>query len=52
MSKTIIFCKTSYEIIYNGEVVDTAETLKEARELKVEYDMAFKSSLVIQKVKE
>ena len=36
-----------YEIIYNGEVVDTADTFKEAKELRKEYSMAFKSSIRI-----
>tara|TARA_R110002153_G_scaffold117050_1_gene261064 strand:- start:261 stop:389 length:129 start_codon:yes stop_codon:yes gene_type:complete len=40
-----------YEIIYKGEVVDSAETLKEAKYLKREYDMAFNASVSIDKVK-
>lgn len=32
-----------YEIIYNNEVIDTAETTKEACELVKEYRAAFKS---------
>ena len=35
-----------YEIIYNGEVIDTAENTYDAVELVKEYRMAFKSNNV------
>ena len=35
-----------YEIIYNGEVIDCANTTNEACELVKEYRMAFKSNNV------
>ena len=35
--------KMTYEIIYNSEVIDTAETTKEACQLVKEYRAAFKS---------
>ena len=37
----------TYEIIYKGETVDTAETLKEAKYLQQEYRMAFNSPIQI-----
>ena len=40
-----------YELIYNNEVIDTAETKKEALYLQTEYNMAFKTtSIKIKKV--
>lgn len=35
--------KMTYEIIYNNEIIDTAETTKEACQLVKEYRAAFKS---------
>ena len=38
-----------YEIIYNGEVIDTAENTYDAVELVKEYRIAFKSNNVCYK---
>ena len=44
--------KDVYKIIWNGEEVDSFDTLKEAREMKKEYDMAYHSVTSIQKGRE
>lgn len=36
-----------YELIYNGEIIDTAETMKEAKFLQTEYAMAFNGTILI-----
>lgn len=36
-----------YNLIWNGEVIDTASTKKEALTLKLEYELAFNSSNVM-----
>ena len=36
-----------YNLVWNGEVIDTASTKKEALTLKLEYELAFNSSSVI-----
>ena len=44
--------KFEYDLIWNGEVIDTASTKKEALTLKLEYELAFNSSNVkIKKVR-
>ena len=35
-----------YELIYKGEVIDEAETAKEAGTLQMEYNMAFHTNSV------
>lgn len=39
-----------FELIWNKEVIDTAETRKEAKNLQVEYIMAFNDIVTIRKV--
>ena len=42
-----------YNLVWNGEVIDTASTKKEALYLKLEYELAFNSSNVkIKRVEE
>ncbi len=41
--------KDIYNLIYCGEVIDQFETFKEAKEMKKEYEFAFKSYISIQK---
>ena len=40
-----------YELIYKGEVIDEAETAKEAGELQMEYNTAFHTNSVKLKFK-
>lgn len=40
-----------YELIWKGEVVDTADTLKDAQYLQREYEMAYGGQVIIKKVK-
>lgn len=40
-----------YELIWKGEVIDTAETLKEANYLQSEYQIAYGGVVTIKKVK-
>ena len=41
-----------YNLVWNGEVIDTASTKKDALTLKLEYELAFNSSRIeIKKVK-
>ena len=40
-----------YELIYKGEVIDEAETVKEAITLQIEYNRAFKTNSVKLKFK-
>jgi len=41
-----------YDIIWKGEIIDTADTKKEALFLKKEYSLAFKSgSIIIKRVR-
>ena len=40
-----------YELIWNNEVIDTAENHKEALYLKKEYEIAFKGSVTIKKIR-
>lgn len=44
--------KDVYKIIWRGEEVDQFDTLKEAREMKKEYDMAFHSYVSIKRGRE
>ena len=45
--------KFEYDLIWNGEVIDTAPTKKEAIRFKKEYSMAFNTTRIeIKKVKE
>ena len=44
--------KDIYKIMWNGEEVDSFDTLEEAREMKKEYDMAFHSVTSIRKGRE
>ena len=47
--KSIMF---EYDIIWKGEIVDTADTKLEALFLKKEYSLAFKSgSIIIKRVR-
>ena len=39
-----------YELIWNKEVIDTTETLKDAEYLQVEYQMAYGGTVSIRKV--
>ena len=42
-----------YNLVWNGEVIDTAPTKKEALTLKLEYELAFNSSnVMIKRVEE
>ena len=42
-----------YNLVWNGEVIDTASTKKEALTLKLEYELAFNSSnVMIKRVEE
>ena len=42
-----------YNLVWNGEVIDTASTKKEALYLKLEYELAFNSSnVMIKRVEE
>ena len=42
-----------YNLVWNGEVIDTASTKKEALTLKLEYELAFNSSnVMIKRVQE
>ena len=36
-----------YKLVWNGEVIDSFNTLKEAREMKKEYELAYHSSITI-----
>ena len=36
-----------YNLVWNGEVIDTASTKREALTLKLEYELAFNSSNVM-----
>jgi len=40
-----------YELVWNKEVIDTAETRKEARYLREEYTMAYGGIVSIRKYK-
>ena len=40
-----------YELIYKGEVIDEAETAKEAGRLQMEYNMAFHTNSIKLKFK-
>ena len=44
--------KDVYKIIWNGEEVDSFDTLKEAREMRKEYELAFHSSVNIKPERE
>ena len=44
--------KDVYRLIWNGEVVDSFDTLKEATEMKKEYDLAFHSYVTIKRGRE
>jgi len=44
--------KDVFEIRWNGECVDSAETLKDARYLRQEYNLAFKGGVSIKKRRE
>lgn len=39
-----------YELIWKGEVIDTADTLKEAQYLQGEYRLAYGGQVIIKKV--
>ena len=42
-----------YNLVWNGEVIDTASTKREALTLKLEYELAFNSSnVMIKRVEE
>lgn len=37
-----------YNLIWKNEIIDSFDNLKDAKEMKIEYDMAYKSSVEIQ----
>lgn len=39
--------KDVYNLIWQGEVIDSFDTLKEAREMRKEYELAYHSSVAI-----
>lgn len=39
--------KFEYDLIWNGEIIDTASTKKGALILKLEYELAFNSSNIV-----
>lgn len=41
-----------YKLIWNGEEIDSFDTLKEAREMRREYELAFRSSVSIRQARE
>lgn len=44
--------KDIYRLFWNGEEIDSFDTLKEAREIKKEYELAFHSSVSIKSGRE
>lgn len=44
--------KDVYKLIWNGEEIDSFDTLKEAREMKDEYELAYHSSITIKSRRE
>lgn len=44
--------KDVYRLIWNGEEIDNFDTLKEAREMKKEYELAYHSSVTIKRGRE
>ena len=44
--KTILTSLFDYDLIWNGEVIDTASTKKEAIRLKKEYCIAFNTTRI------
>ena len=44
--------KDVYKLIWNGEEIDVFDTLKEAKKMKKEYELAFHSSVTIKTGKE
>ena len=49
--KTILTSLFEYDLIWNGEVIDTASTKKEAIYLKTEYLIAMGGTIEIKKVR-
>jgi hypothetical protein len=39
--------KDVYRLIWNGEEIDSFDTLKEAKEMRIEYELAFHDSVSI-----
>lgn len=44
--------KDIYNLVWNGEVIDSFDTLKEAREMRKEYELAYHSSVTIKSGRE
>jgi hypothetical protein len=44
--------KDVYKLIWNGEEIDRFNTLKEAREMRREYELAYHSSVIIKRGRE
>lgn len=44
--------KDVYNLVWNGEIIDSFDTLKEARKMKTEYELAYHSSVTIKSGRE
>ena len=41
-----------YNLVWQGEVIDSFDSLKEAKEMRKEYELAYHSSVTIEKRRE